>query len=281
MGLQADLRHAFVEAQAPFPFADYITEANYRTLWPIVRNLRRFLPEFQGQRLLDIGSGPMDKTGVFQKLGFVCHAVDDLGDPWHKRADNTQKIKDYAERLGIHFFHQPQGEYDIPFEAGSFDVVMSHAVIEHLHESPRHLLNTMGTMACPNGLLLITMPNSVNLRKRLAVLAGRTNCVPVDQFYHSIGMWRGHVREYTLRETVYICEQSGFEVLNHTTFEPLAQEKLRFPLRELYLLLGRLVPTLRGGLLVICRKPTSWKPVQDDSEAYRRCLARSVPKGVG
>jgi len=277
---ESDLRQAFVEVQAAFPFEGYLTGVAYRTLRSIVRNLETILPEFQGRRLLDIGCGPMDKTGVFQKLGFECCAVDDLGDPWHKRDDNAQKIKDYAQRLGIHFFHQKEGDYSIPFEPGSFDVVMSLAVIEHLHESPRHLLNAMGTMARPGGLLVITMPNSVNLRKRLAVLAGRTNYVSVDQYYHSIGTWRGHVREYTLGELAYICGRSGFEVARLATFEPVAQERLRFPLRELYLFCGYVVPALRGGVMAICRKPPSWQPVPDDAVAFRESLARSVPRGV-
>jgi SAM-dependent methyltransferase len=249
-------------------------------MYAILRELRRFLPEFRQKRLLDIGCGPMHKTAVFQALGFQCCAVDDLNDSWHLRDGNIQQIKDYAKRIGIKFYHQKPGDYTIPFGVGSFDVVCSLAVIEHLHESPREMLNCMGTLARPNGLLVITMPNSVNLRKRLSVLFGRTNYPPVDMFYNYIGVWRGHVREYTLREAVYICEASGFEVLSNTTFEYVAHMKLAFPLKQLYLFLGSLVPTGRSGLLVICRKPESWKPAKEDPEACRRALARGIPEGV-
>jgi hypothetical protein len=138
----------------------------------------------------------------------------------------------------------------------------------------------MGAFARPGGLLVIVMPNSVNLRKRLSVLMGRTNYPPVDMFFNCIGHWRGHVREYTLRETEYICSASGFEVVSSTTFESLAHEKMPPPLRQLYLLLGNINKTLRSHLLVICRKPESWQAVKEDPEAYRRVLARGVPKGV-
>ena len=124
------------------------------------------------------------------------------------------------------------------------------------------------------------MPNSVNLRKRLSVLTGSTNYPPVDQFYYSLGTWRGHVREYTLKETIYICEASGFEILSKSTFEHLTIQRLKPPLSQVYSFLGNIIPTLRSGLLVICAKPKSWTPVSENADVFRRALSKSVPKGV-
>ena len=280
MKLEKQLIIALKKTQEAFPFDNYINETNRLTMQAIVFELSKFFQLSKNKRLLDIGSGPMDKTGVFQSLGFECYAVDDLNDPWHLRGDNIAKIKEFANNLGIIFYHQKPGEYNIPFEENSFDVVCSLAVIEHLHESPRSLLNSMGTYARPGGILIIQMPNSVHLRKRISVLFGRTNYPPVDMFFNSIGIWRGHVREYTLKETEYICKSSGFEILSSTTFEHLAHQKLKTPLRQLYILLGNIFPTFRSSLLVVCRKPESWMPVKEDPEAFRRSLARGVPKGV-
>ena len=280
MRVNTRFREAFLEVKRSFPIVDYIDESVWHELETILNTLRKFLPDFENKRLLDIGCGPMDKTAMFQTLGFQCYAVDDLNDPWHKRYDNISKIKKYAKDLSINFFHQQQGDYTIPFEGGSFDVVCSLAVIEHLHESPRRLLNAMGAYAKDDGLLVIVMPNSVNLRKRLSVLSGRTNYVPVDQFFYSVGSWRGHVREYSLQETAYICREMGFEILSKTTFEHLAHTKLKFPLRELYITLGNIMPTLRSGVLVACRKPKSWMHVEENLDMFNRALARSVPKGI-
>ena len=83
-----------------------------------------------------------------------------------------------------------------------------------------------------------------------------------------------------MSETIYIVEQNKFEILQSTTFEHLAYEKLRFPLREIYLSLGKFVTTLRSGLLVIARKPQEWKPVNADYEKYIRAVSKTVPKGV-
>ncbi len=280
MAHNSQLRIALRETQDAFPFENYINKATSLVMQAIVYELRKYLVDFEHKRLLEIGSGPMDKTGVFQSLGFECYAVDDLNDPWHLRNDNISKIKKYAEDIGINFYHQKLGEYNIPFEKNSFDVVCSLAVIEHLHESPRELLNSMGTFARPGGLLVIEMPNSVNLRKRISVFLGRTNYPPVDMFFNCIGNWRGHVREYTLKETEYICRASGFEILSSTTFEHLAHQKLRTPLRQLYILFGKIIPTLCSGLLVVCRKPESWRAVKEDPEAFRRSLGRILPEGV-
>jgi len=280
MNLKAQLKKAFNELAMAFPFKDYISSSCYYEMLAIIHELSKSLPSFKGKRLLDIGSGPMDKTAICQLLGFQCYAVDDLSDPWHKRDGNVSKITEFAERMGITFFHQKDGDYTIPFEAKSFDVVCSFAVIEHLHESPRSLLNTMGTYLKEDGLLVIVMPNSVNMRKRLSVLSGRSNYVPIDQFFYSLGTWRGHVREYTLAETEFICRQAGFEVLASRTFEFLAQEKLRFPFRQLYKLAGSILPSTRSGLLVVCRKPSSWVPLEADAETFRKAIGKSVPKGV-
>ena len=274
------LRNIFEKLQTMFPFPGYCDRSMLEEITVIVRELRRYLPDFEQRRLLDIGSGPMDKTAMFKLLGFQCYAADDLTDPWHQRDDNAGKIKQFAAQTGIEFFHQTPTDYSIPFEPESFDVVCALGVVEHLHESPRGLLNTMGRFVCREGLLVVAMPNSVNLRKRLSVLSGRTNYPSIDAFYHSTGQWRGHVREYTLSETAYICKAAGFEVLTQRTFEHLAYEKLSSPLRDIYLMLTSIVPTLGSGLLVICRKPASWEPQGEDLEAFRAAISRAVPEAV-
>ncbi|MBT6756756.1 MAG: class I SAM-dependent methyltransferase [Candidatus Jacksonbacteria bacterium] len=268
MSFETKLSSAFLNVNKVFPFESVIGKSTFYSVRAVMRELRQFIPVIKGQRLLDIGCGPMNKTGIFHEMGFQCYAADDLSDPWHKTKGNIQKIKDYAKELGMVFHHQSNGDYSIPFEKNSFDVVCSFAVIEHLHESPREMLNAMGVFAKVGGLLVITMPNSVNFRKRLSVLLGRTNYPPVDQVYHSSGTWRGHVREYTLKEVEYICRQSGFEVISTNHVEHLAQTKLKSPMRQIYMAIGFLIPTTRSSLLVICRKPASWTPSRYDQDLF-------------
>jgi SAM-dependent methyltransferase len=255
MKIRNQLNNVLIELKGKFPFPKYIDSSKKYEMNAILSNLIKIIPDFEGKRLLDIGSGPMDKTAVFQLFGFDCSAVDDLNDPWHKESNNTTEIKQFAKRLGIDFYHQREGDYKIPFKTKSFDVVCALAVIEHLHESPRNFLNKMGEFLKPDGILIITMPNSVNLRKRLSVLFGKTNHVPIGQFFNSTGVWRGHVREYTLSETVYICEEVGYDVILSKNFEQLAQKKLYIALRLIYKIVTSIIPNSRSHLLVMCKKP--------------------------
>ncbi|HEX2079722.1 MAG TPA: class I SAM-dependent methyltransferase [Longimicrobium sp.] len=266
------------QVAAAFPFRNYIQESVRQGLTQIIPRIARHVRAAR-PRLLDIGCGPMDKTAVMHRLGFECYAVDDLSDPWHRRDGNLEKIVSFAEREGIQF-HLQDAEYRIPFPAESFDVVTIFDVIEHLHQSPRDILNAAGTHLRPGGVLAITMPNSVNLRKRLDVLRGRSNYPPVDQFFLSCDGWRGHVREYTLAETAHLCRLAGFEVLSATSYEGNAYDMLRGLRRQLFLALARLAPGLGSGLCVVARRPEGWKPVQPDPEAFRRAQAGTVPDAV-
>lgn len=280
MKIEDEYNNAFKYIEEKFPFNNYLDKKCYHEMHSIVRSLKKFIPVFEGNKLCDIGSGPMDKTGILQTLGFKCSATDDLQDPWHLRGNNIERIKNYAAEIGIDFFHQPMNDYIIPFEVEAFDIVCAFSVIEHLHNSPREFLNTMGRYAKSGGILVIEMPNSVNLRKRISVAFGKTNYNPVGELYFSPNEYRGHVREYTLNETTYIVEQNNFEILEATTFEHLAYEKLRFPFREIYLGAGNLFKTLRSGLLIIARKPHDWQEAGVDDEKYRSCISLAVPKGV-
>ena len=267
------------EVHAAFPFPGYISSGERHGLAHVIPEVARRVKAEGTPRLLDIGSGPMDKTAVFQAMGFACSAVDDLGDPWHRRGDNLEKIEAFARANGI-AFHLQEGPNTLPFPAGSFDVVTVFDVIEHLHESPRELLNTAGAQLKPGGVLAVVMPNAVNLRKRLAVLRGRTNYPAVDQFYLSPQGWRGHVREYTLGEMVRVCEVAGFQVESATGFEGNAWDQLGGIRLRAYLALARRVPTLCSALLVVARKPEGWTPKPADPEAFRRAQAGSVPEAV-
>jgi 2-polyprenyl-3-methyl-5-hydroxy-6-metoxy-1,4-benzoquinol methylase len=249
---------AINEVEKQFPFANYITlDAKYHT-FNIVNSVLEVCGSYTNLKLLDIGCGPMNVTAVFAKCGFQCFAADDLLDQWHLADDNRSKIKTFARLMDIQF-HLQDSTYYIPFTKGTFDVVLLNSVIEHLHESPRELLNEAFRFLKPEGIVVLTMPNSVNLRKRISVLFGRTNYPPVQGFYNAHGIWRGHVREYTLAETEYIVRQNGGMVILSKTFHLNIYSKIHWPLlRKIYIILTGIMPSLRDGVIVIARKPIGW-----------------------
>ena len=272
------IRRAYAEVRQRFPIAGYMDEGGDGER-AIAEALVRAAPA--GGRLLDIGAGPLVKAALFARLGFECYACDDYLDSWHRRENRLAQLQQFALDSNIVLHVHPAGDYTIPFPVNSFDVVSILDVIEHLHESPRDILNAAGRQLRPGGLLLVTMPNSVNLKKRLKVLAGRSNYVDALAFFRSSGQWRGHVREYTLAETALVIKIAGFSIVQASTFDRAATMKIPSPLaRAVYRGLSAMVPTFRDSLLVIARKPQDWTEVTFSEEVFRRALGDSVPAVV-
>ncbi|MCL0086750.1 class I SAM-dependent methyltransferase [Thermodesulfovibrionales bacterium] len=272
-----NVKEAFSLLKTIYPIPGYISsESGY---FFIADLMGRFLPN--GGRILDIGCGGMDKTGLLTLMGYEMHGADDFQDPWHRRDDNLEKLEKFAKELGITLTIQDVENYKLDYSENYFDGCMINDVIEHLHRSPKDLLNNAGNWLREGGVLLVTMPNSVNLRKRLSVMLGRSNYPPVDMFYENIGPWKGHVREYTLAEQEYILRKNGFSILFSGTYHAMLETKLkpRFA-RCVYSAICRLLPTLRDSLVTVAQKPSGWKPAMEDVDAFRKSMAGSVPEGV-
>ena len=99
----------------------------------------------------------------------------------------------------------------------------------------------------------MSVPNAVNLRKRLDVLRGRTNYPPYQQFFQS-DPWRGHVREYAWDD---LMQLAGFLGLEETTVHGrhhmlgVLPKWAQLPYRALM----APAPALRDSLVLCGRKP--------------------------
>ena len=89
-------------------------------------------------------------------------------------------------------------------------MVMLHDATEHFVDSPHHLLVQLIGLLKPGGYLYISVPNAVNLRKRLLVLSGRTNYPRFAAYYWSGPRWRGHKREYVKGDLELLCSTRGW-----------------------------------------------------------------------
>jgi SAM-dependent methyltransferase len=214
--------------------------------------------------VLDFGAGPADKTAILAALGYKCTAIDDLGDEWHQRGEARQVILDFADDMGIEYIALDVNQ--LP-DADKFDMVMLHDVLEHLHDSPRDLLNGLLEHVREGGYLYITVPNHVNLRKRIAVLRGKTALPQYEMYYWYPGKLRGHVREYTRGDCTTLAQALGLEVVEirgvHHMLEKVPRQLLR-----LYLAASRLAPSTRDTWSMVARKPVGWTPKTrlDDQE---------------
>lgn len=244
---------AAMRERFPFPgYTDYSTRA-YRN---VAETVQRYLPA--GASILDVGCGPADKTAVLAYLGYACTGYDDLGDEWHGRDGSRERILDFARSAGIHYVVADGGP--LPFARSSFDMVMAHDILEHLHDSPRALLNESIELLRTGGYLFITVPNAVNLRKRLDVLAGRTNLPDFTFYYWMPPPYRGHVREYVHGDLVALCRFTGLvERELRSCHHMLDRKRLPRPLRVAFEAATVLFPGWRDTLLLVAQKPPDWR----------------------
>jgi SAM-dependent methyltransferase len=263
-----DVGEAIEAVRRTFPFDGY-TSAQEDAYRAIAAAVTGHLPP--GARILDFGSGPCDKTAVLSLLGYSCSATDDLGDDWHGVAGHREKIQAFAAATGVDF--RPAGPGETPFQGERFDMVMLNDVLEHLHDSPRELLNDLLGLVGPGGLLLVTVPNAVAVRKRLDVLRGRTNLPPFAAYYWSRGPWRGHVREYSRDDLARLARFLGLQVVTLRGCHHMLH-KLPPRLRLAYQAATAPFQGLKDSWLLVARKPPGWAarrvpPAHEPAEVAR------------
>jgi SAM-dependent methyltransferase len=185
-------------------------------------------------------------------------AVDDLQDAWHRLDGNQEKIFSFAKSVDIEYIIPTEkGEFSIPDK--QYDVLMAHDVLEHLHTSPRVLLNRLLQYIKPGGIMAITVPNAANLRKRIHLLFGRTNYAKYAYYYWYPGLWRGHIREYVRGDLILMNQYLDLELLELTTFH-LQLDALPAWACQLFVILSNIAPGFRDSWMLISRKPEDWKP---------------------
>lgn len=96
-----------------------------------------------------------------------------------------------------------------PVKPGYFHVVILNDVLEHM-SVPERLLRSIHELLRPQGLLIMEVPNSVALYKRIRVFFGLSNYYRIENFFRD-EEYRGHIREYTRSEVAYMLNKTGFE----------------------------------------------------------------------
>lgn len=150
-------------------------------------------------RLLDVG--PAFQTRLFRRL-WPTITLDTFGFPDPKFP---------AEPPGAHIAYDlaTAGDpatwppVDVPY-----DVIVFAEVFEHLHVAPGASLRCLAARLAPGGVLVLTTPNAVSLRNRLAMLAGRNPFEPLRASLDN----PGHFREYTGAELRRFGADAGLRV---------------------------------------------------------------------
>ena len=192
-----------------------------------------------------------------QVLGFECTGYDDLSDEWHKSPANRKKILDFINGLGMTLDEAKDGDFS--YEKETFDMFMTHDVMEHMHDSPKDILIAGLEAVKPEGYLYITVPNAVNIKKRINVMRGITNHPPYDQYYWYPKPWRGHVREYSRQDLVSLTEYLDCDIVELRAIHHM-MEKVPAGFVGLYKLVTTIFPDWRDTWQLVAKKRKNWNP---------------------
>lgn len=246
---------ALEEVARDFPYPDRLTRSQRARIAHVTEGFLRWCPP--PASVADLGTGMAALPAVLREVGYDAIGVDDYGDPWHEPEVVDELTRFSRDRR----FSLARSSIEAFSPDRPLDGVSLVDVIEHLHDSPRGLLNHVGDILAPGGVVLVVMPSSVNLRKRIAVARGRTCYPPLDQVFDSSGPWRGHVREYTPHEGADLLRRSGFDVLETTPFDAILFDRIGSrTTQRLFLGLSWMWPNLKDSFLAVGRRPSTWTP---------------------
>ena len=266
------LKEAIQSVRQRFPFPGYI-DATEASCINVCRAVQHWLP--LPARILDVGAGPCDKTAVLSFLGYECTACDDLEDSWHGVSGNREHIVEFAKNSGIEYCVQ-RIETNLPFRDAEFDMIILNDVLEHLHESPRDMLLRLVRLLKASGLLLITVPNAANLRKRFRLLVGKTNLPSFEYYFWNPGPWRGHIREYVREDLELLVDYLGLEAVELRACHHMLRAMPR-ALRPVWVGLTFFARNSRDTWLLVARKGKGWLPRGKTPAEIRQITTRFTP----
>jgi len=205
--LKDDLLGYRADLEAPDLRADLVEHG-----WPRLMATLEMIPESSRHGdVLELGATPFFLTLCLRRLCSGGRIV--LGNYF-----GTQDIRG-TQRL----VHQRTGEElllefdlfnvetdDFPYPDASFDVVIFSELIEHLGLNPVRVLSEIHRVLRPEGIVVVTTPNSLSLERLEAYLYGTRPMV--DRYSPLFGYGARHNREYHPRELRELLEGTGFHI---------------------------------------------------------------------
>lgn len=177
-------------------------------------------------RIISLGAGFCHFEVLFSKLGYDVVAVDHIYDPVYESDDHErirENVREYCSANGVKFICEDVFEiFPDSVTENSFDAVPALDVIEHIHR-PQEFLGVAKTILQPDGHLLPSTPNGVNLYKRLKMILGRPYGVPVEVINRE-GEFTSPIKEYTNSELQQLLALNDFDTIESKFYNQLSDE---------------------------------------------------------
>ena len=155
----------------------------------------------------------------------------------------AQKKLDHAE---IHDLNLP-----FPYRPNTFDLIFALEIIEHLFDTDQFLKNIHRVLK-PQGILILSTPNLASIKNRLRLLTNR-----YPQYLEYSAQGAGHIHLYTSTILTNQLRHHHLKIRQVTSPNfpfPITKTWLPKPIKNLFIRLGDLFPTIGSHLIILAQK---------------------------
>ncbi len=155
----------------------------------------KMIGPISGERILDVGCG----------TGFISRSLTGKNE-----VHGVDISTEYLARAASYGIETEQWDIQkgLPFDSGSFDVVLMTEVLEHIFDTDA-LISEVRRVLKEEGVLVLTVPNTCSLVSRVQVVLGRLPSY--IEHYNRPGM-AGHIRGYNLPAIRKQLKEHGFKI---------------------------------------------------------------------
>jgi len=212
---------ADIGAPSGYRYADASPTAAHTYLVPAVRGVLASLSLSSGdRRIFDLGCGNGAVAAVLAREGYEITGID-------ASAEGIAQARQAHPELKL---FEGSAYDDLAAKFGTFPVVLSLEVVEHLYD-PRRFASRLHALVEPGGTAIVSAPYHGYLKDLALAISGRMDA-------HFTALWdHGHIKFWSVRTLRVLLGEAGFEPIT-------------------FLRIGR-IPSLAKAMIAVARKPDS------------------------